>query len=101
MQYARKKDALHSTIVSMLRDVGAEVEETYRAPGLLDCIVGYRGRLYWAEIKNNPKTADRDLTDAERALIDRFARVGVRLYVWADVDTALRDIGATGGAGGG
>ena len=101
MQYARKKDALHSTIVGMLRDVGAEVHELYQFPGCLDILCAYRGRLFWAELKNNPKTAERDLTDAERALIDRFARVGVRLYVWADADTALRDIGATGGAGGG
>jgi hypothetical protein len=94
MHYARKKDNSHNTIITDLRAVGAEVEETYRAPGLLDCIVGYRGKLYWAEIKNNARTAEKDLTEAERALIARFAAVGVRLYVWSSADQALRDIGA-------
>lgn len=92
--YARKKDASHNHIVNSLRAVGAEIEETYRAPGLLDCIVGYRGRIFWAELKNDPRTAEKDLTPVERALIERFARVGVRLYVWADADQALKDIGA-------
>jgi len=94
MNYARKKDTSHNVIVQTLRAVGAEVEETYRTPGMLDCIVGFRSQLFWAEIKNDPRTAEKDLTDAERALIERFARVGVRLYVWADADQALRDIGA-------
>jgi len=35
MNYARKKDASHSVIVQTLRAVGAEVEETYRTPGML------------------------------------------------------------------
>jgi hypothetical protein len=94
MIYARKKDRQHNTIITDLRAVGAEVHELYQFPGCLDILCAYRGQLYWAEIKNDVRTAEKDLTEAERALIARFAAVGVRLYVWASADQALRDIGA-------
>lgn len=73
--------------------MGAEVKETYQHPGMLDVVCGYRGRLYWADIKFGKG----DLTEAERALIDGFARVGVTLYVWRTPDEALRTIGAIDG----
>lgn len=88
-RYARKKDKNHSEIIATLRGVGAHVEETYQFPGLLDCIVGFRGCLFWADIKNGKG----ELTQAERTLIDNFARVGVTLYVWRTPEDALRTIG--------
>lgn len=95
MQHARKKDLSHNDIVQRLRDVGAAVKETYQFPGCLDLIVAFRGALYWVEVKNNERTAEKDLTPAERALIDDFARVGVKIHVWCTPEQALKAIGAT------
>ena len=94
MIHARKKDKMHTPIVRTLQGVGAAVKETYQHPGLLDVLVAYRGRLYWAEIKNDPKTAAKDLTEAERDLIATFAAVGVTIHVWCTPDEALKTIGA-------
>lgn len=94
MIHARRKDIMHTPIVKTLQGVGAAVKETYQYPGVLDCIVGFRGSLYWAEIKNNSKTAERDLTESERELIETFAAVGVKIHVWCTPDDALKSIGA-------
>lgn len=90
MNYAKKKDTVHNPIVQTLRDVGAEVKETYQHPGMLDVIVAYRGRMYWADLK----TGKAKLTAAEKELFDAFARVGVTLHIWRSADEALRAIGA-------
>lgn len=94
MIHARRKDKMHATIVNTLIGVGAAVKETYQHPGCLDVLVAFRGRLFWAEIKNDARTADKDLTAAERELIDTFAAVGVKIHVWCTPDDALRTIGA-------
>lgn len=96
MQYAKKKDIMHTSIVRTLQGVGAAVKETYQYPTMLDVIVAFRGGLYWAEIKNDVKTAEKDLTPAERELIAEFARVGVKIHIWCTPEQALRDIGAIG-----
>ena len=93
MRYAAKKDRNHNPIVQTLRAVGAEVKETYQHPGMLDVIVGYRGRLYWADIKYGKE----GLTPAEQELVAGFARVGVTLHIWRTTDDALKAIGAIGG----
>lgn len=90
MRYARRKDRNHSEIFNALRQIGATVKETYQFPGMLDGIVGFRGRVFWADVKHG----NADLTPAERALIDDFARVGVTLYVWRTPEEALKAIGA-------
>ena len=89
-RFARKKDLNHNEIFQTLREVGAVVKETYQFPAMLDGIVAYRGRIFWADAKHGKGA----LTPAERELIDEFARVGVTLYVWRTVDEALRCIGA-------
>lgn len=94
MIHARRKDRMHTPIVQTLIGVGAAVKELYQHPGCLDVIVAYRSKLYWAEIKNDRRTAERDLTDDERALIAEFARAGVQLHIWCTPDEALRAIGA-------
>lgn len=88
-RFARKKDRNHNEIFNALRQVGAVVKETYQYPGLLDGIVAFRGRIFWADAK----VGRADLTPAERDLIESFARAGVRLYVWRSADEALKDIG--------
>jgi hypothetical protein len=90
MIYARKKDTVHNEIVRTLRGVGAEVAETYQFPAMLDVIVGYRGKLYWADLK----TGKGALTESEQKLFDGFARVGITLHIWRSADEALRAIGA-------
>src|SRR5687768_8648192 len=82
MNYAKKKDLSHNAIVRTLRDVGAAVKETYQYPTMLDILVAFRGQLFWVELKNDARTAEKDLTPAERAIIDDFARVGVKIHVW-------------------
>ncbi len=94
MIYARKKDTMHTPIVRTLIGVGAVVKETYQHPEMLDVIVAFRGRLFWAEIKNNAKTAEKELTPAERELIQTFATVGVKIHVWTSPEQALKEIGA-------
>lgn len=90
MTHARRKDNTHTAIVAALRGVGAEVQEVYRFPGMLDVIVGFRGHLYWAELK----TGKAKLTEAEEDLMARFWRVGVPLPIWRTAEDALRGIGA-------
>lgn len=90
MRYARRKDTNHDQIINVLRGVGAHVEETYQHPGMLDCIVGWRGRLFWADVKHGKS----DLTPVEQALVENFARVGVTIHIWRTPDEALKAIGA-------
>ena len=89
-RFARKADRNQPEIVQALRQVGAEVRHIHRLPKMLDVIVGYRGQLFWAELKcdNEP------LTEDERELIEAYKRVGVDLPVWRSTDEALRGIGA-------
>lgn len=90
-RYARRADRNQPEIVDALRSVGAEVRHVHRLPKMLDVIVGYRGQLFWAELKQG----NEPLTEDEQALIESYARVGVRLPVWRTADEALKGIGAT------
>lgn len=94
MRRAAKKDINHNGIASALADVGAEVFDISGAPGLLDILVAFRGRLVWLEVKQ-PKTRD-DLTELERRTITRLERVGAPVAVVTSVDEALKAIGAVG-----
>ena len=92
---ARRKDDNHNQITGVLRDVGAELVETYQIPGALDVFVAYRGRWTLLEIKDAAKTdSRRRLTDAEQATIARLARTGAPVHVVTTPDEALRAIGA-------
>ena len=90
MRYAARKDTTHNAIVRELRAVGARVHETYQHPKMLDVLVAYRGRLFWADLK----TGNAGLTPDEQAIFDDFAAVGVVLHIWRTPDEALRAIGA-------
>lgn len=89
-KFAKRKDTNHNDIVDDLRAVGAVVKETYQHPGMLDVIVGYRSELFWADIKYRGG----GLTDAERLLIEDFAKVGITLHIWRTANEALKTIGA-------
>lgn len=94
-RFARRKDSNHNDIAAACVRVGAEVLDLSPLPGALDLIVGYRGRLVWLEVKDGDKPpSDRKLTDAERATIERFSRVGCPVYKVETEDEALQAIGA-------
>lgn len=96
MRRAARKDANHGAIVQALAGVGAECFETHQIPGLLDVVVGYRGRLVWLEIKDGRKPPSaRTLTPAEQETIGRLRAVAAPVYVVTSADEALRAIGAT------
>lgn len=95
MRYARKKDANHSDVFGLARQVGAEVLDLHALPGALDGLVGYRGRLYLVEVKDGAKKkSKRKLTPAEIATVDRFRAIGCPVLVVETEDDLLRGIGA-------
>lgn len=92
---ARRKDANHNTITGVLRQVGAELLETYQLPAALDVFVAYRGRWVLLEIKDGTKPPSaRKLTEDEAATVARIARTGAPVHVVTTPDEALKAIGA-------
>ena len=92
---ARRKDSNHAAITRVLREVGAEIVETYQLPGALDCFVAFRGSWRLLEIKDGAKRASaRKLTPAEQETIARIERTGAPVHVVTTVDEALKAIGA-------
>lgn len=88
---AARKDDNHNAITAAARAIGAEVFDTHQVPGLLDCIVAYRGRLVWFEIKDGRKPpSERRLTEAEQETIRRLAAVHAPVHVVTDCDQAIR-----------
>ena len=95
MKYARRVDGNHRSIVTTLRQVGAEVLDIHALPAVLDILVGYRGVFHLIEIKDGTKPpSERALTDAEKSTIERFRRIGCPVHVVETDDEALRAIGA-------
>lgn len=96
MRRAARADANQPEIVEALRKVGAKVAHLHVAPGLLDLLVGFRGRLYWVEVKDGrKKPSDRELTPAEKTVFKEwreFVEVGAIAKV-ESVDDAMRVIG--------
>ena len=90
-KYAAKKDSNHTAIARILTDVGAQVFDVSRLPGALDMVVGFRGVLYWLEVKQ--PSSRKDLTELEQATIARLQLVGAPVYVVCSADEALAAIG--------
>ena len=94
---ARRTDTNHGDMLTMARDVGAEVLDLHALPGALDALIGYRGVFYLVEIKDGAKTkSKRKLTPAEVQTIDRFRLIGCPVLVVETTDQLLRAIGAIG-----
>lgn len=92
MRTAARKDANHQEIVEALRQVGAKVKDLAGLPGALDLLVGFRGQLYWFEIKDGRKMpSQRKLTKEEQAVFDEFD--GCPVYKVESVDQAYRILG--------
>ncbi len=92
---ARRVDGNHAEIVRGLRQIGAVVLDVHSVGGLLDVLVGFRGRLVLIEIKNpaRPKSA-RKLTPAESATVEALRRNDINTPVVLTLDDALLAIGA-------
>jgi hypothetical protein len=94
----RRVDANHREIITALRQVGAVVLDTHGTPGLLDCLVFWRGVATLVEIKDGRKAASaRKLTPAEKDTIMQIEAVGGRVAVVDTVEAALRAIGVEEG----
>jgi hypothetical protein len=92
---ARRTDTNHSEVLTMARQVGAEVLDLHALPGALDALVGYRGQLFLVEIKDGAKVkSKRKLTPAEVATVERFRLVGCPVLVVETSLDLLRGIGA-------
>lgn len=95
MRYAAKKDDNHDRIAAAFLGVGALVWHTFQAPGLLDMLVGFRGRLYWFEVKDGSKPASkRQLTESERQIIELARAFDLPVYAIENERQGLRIIGA-------
>lgn len=70
---ARRVDANHRDIIAALRKCGASVKDTSRLPGFVDCVIGFRKRLWLAEIKDGDKPPSaRKLTPDEQDFHDTW-----------------------------
>ena len=88
--WARRADPNQKEIVTGLRALGIPVKVVSHCPkGVLDLIVGFRGVLYWVEIKSKAKYK---LTEPEQKTIDLFQGYPV-IIVWT-LEQLLEKIGA-------
>lgn len=94
---ANKVDANHKQIAEALRKVGATVVSMTGDTAIgFDLLVGFRGKLYAAEVKDASQPASkRRLTEGEQKRLEDFKRVNIRLHIWETEQQALSDIGAT------
>lgn len=95
MTRARKVDGNHNAVLGDARAVGAEIFHTYMLGKALDALVGFRGILYWVEVKI--PGCEHDLTPGEVETIERFRAVGCQVLVVTSGDELLKAIGATKG----
>lgn len=92
---ARRVDHNHNGVLTMARQVGAEVLDLHALPGALDALIGYRGKFYLVEIKDGAKVkSKRQLTTAETLTITRFRLIGCPVLIVETSDDLLRGIGA-------
>lgn len=105
---AARVDNNHTEIVTGLKRFGAEILQTYQLKNAMDIVVGFRGKLYLMEIKNEeilPKKFFKmpedeqhkylitKLEPGEKKCMDRFARVGVPYHIVYSLTNALEVIG--------
>lgn len=95
MRYNRL-DSNHKDLIAALRVAGAAVVDMTGDPSIgFDLLVGFRGKLYAAEVKDGSKPASkRRLTEGEQKRLEDLKRVNVRLHIWETATQALADIGA-------
>lgn len=103
-----KVDVNQPKIVKALRRVGAVVLHTHTIKNAFDILVGYKGKLFIMEIKNDeylPKLyfeketkeeqrtrLENMLKDGEKKCMDMFQSVGIEYHIIATIDEALNVI---------
>ena len=89
-QYAARVDENQAEIVEALRAVGAQVQTLHRlGSGCPDLLVAFRGMWYVGEVKAYGGRLTQDEIDWHR----KFGQVAP-VFIWYDVNDALKDIGA-------
>jgi hypothetical protein len=88
-----KPDSTRAAIVAALRAAGASVVDHEGRKGEPDLVVGYRGRMWFVELKT-PGKGNAERTTWHAQLTFAGAWQGPRVLVWTTVEQALRDIGA-------
>jgi len=73
-----KVDKNQPLIVNQIREMGGYVLHVHQLKNAFDILVGYKGKLYIIEIKNNAKGK---LTGGETKCKDGFNNVGVDYHV--------------------
>lgn len=103
-----KVDTNQPKIVEALRRVGAKVKPVHTVKGFCDIIVGYNGKLFMMEIKNdeylpaiyfNKETEEEKrtrleklLSEDEKSCMDLFQSAGVKYHIVATIDEAIKVI---------
>lgn len=83
-----RKDGNAKPIIRAMRDVGAIVDEIERP---FDVLVGYKGALYLADIKN-PETGH-DWTPSQLEALEQYTRQRVNVYRLESIDDAMVMLG--------
>tara|TARA_R110000782_G_C14585396_1_gene389069 strand:- start:184 stop:513 length:330 start_codon:yes stop_codon:yes gene_type:complete len=100
-----KADDNQPQLVAALRKAGATVRHVHQVKKLFDVIVGYRNKVYLTEIKDGAKFPQKfwkmeekersewiisTLTKDELICRNDFEKVGVKIHIIYDVDSALK-----------
>ena len=78
MRRKAKVDLIQPKLVKQIRDLGGYVLHTHQLKNAFDILVGYEGKTYIIEIKNDSKGK---LSDGEQACKIGFNNVGVDYHV--------------------
>jgi Holliday junction resolvase len=78
MKRNAKVDLNQKELVKQIRALGGYVLHTHQLKNAFDILVGYRGKTYIIEIKNNEKGK---LSEGEQKCKDGFNSVGVEYHV--------------------
>ena len=78
MRRKAKVDLIQPKLVKQIRDLGGYVLHTHQLKNAFDILVGYEGKTYIIEIKNDSKGK---LSDGEQACKKGFNSVGVDYHV--------------------
>ena len=99
-----KVDANQPEIVKALRKIGAVVKPVHQLKNLFDILVGYNGKLFMIEIKNDeylPKLYETESADQKRARLEKmlsegenecmemFKSVGIDYHIVSSVKEAI------------
>lgn len=78
MRRNAKVDKNQPLLVKQIRDLGGYVLHTHQLKNAFDILVGYEGKTYIIEIKNDPKGK---LTSGEQKCKEGFNSVGVDYHI--------------------